>query len=477
MNIVSLDFLYFTSAFIIIYLFREGYNWRKVILTLFNIGFLVSFSTTPYSLILLFTFLLINYLFLWVRSKKLVRLNIGLIVLANIAVFIYFKGYTITSFMPTINKSFVVVGLSYILFRVLQIHIDSTSEDISEIMQPLRYFNFTCSFLTLVSGPIQRFQDFSKQYDELNSHSLTPTILLNSLSRIANGLIKISIISVFLNDFFNAIPKIEISLLSPAASFILSCFSYMLFLYANFSGYMDVVIGIGQIIGIRLPENFNYPLSANNMLDFWSRWHITLSQWFKFYVFNPFLKFIMAVLGNRKVFILYIGAIAYFITFLIMGIWHGTTAVFIFYGMLLGFGVSANKVYQIWIKNKIGKKNYFLLQNNLFYRIGCRAITNTYFAISLACLWNDFQGIFLKIEQIGKVRLVVAMFTTTIIVAALWLFFIILMRLIRKIDYKAIIQFGENSFIMYYWASIKYFVLIIFLLKEKTIPGFVYEVF
>jgi alginate O-acetyltransferase complex protein AlgI len=477
MSIISLDFLYFALAFIFVYLFRDAYNWRIIVLTLFNIGFLVSYSSSPHSLVLLMAFLLINYLFLWLKLKKYVRLDIWLMVLVNVIIFIYLKGYTVTSFLPAINKSFVVIGLSYILFRILQLHIDSNSEEINEVMQPLRYFNFTCSFLTLVSGPIQRFQDFSKQYDELNRHSLNTSLLLSALTRIANGLIKISIISVFLNDFFNAIPKTEISLLSPTASFILSCFSYTLFLYANFSGYMDIVIGLGNIIGIKLPENFNFPFSANNFLEFWNRWHITLSQWFKFYVFNPLSKSIMDGLGNRKVLIAYIGTFAYFVTFLIMGVWHGTTACFLFYGVLLGLGVSINKFYQIWIKNKIGKKKYYLLENNLFYQLVCRAITNTYFAISLACLWNNLEDLFLKIGQIGAMTFIIAVFITIIFVATLWFFFFLTLRFIKKVDFFAIPKVSGNSFAMYYWTSIKYFVLIVFLLKEKAIPGFVYEVF
>src|SRR5262250_2889257 len=100
---------------------------------------------------------------------------------------------------------------------------------------------------------------------------------------------------------------------------------------------MDVVIGIGRFYGFRLPENFDRPFAAGNFLEFWTRWHITLSNWFKVYVFNPGLRALAARVETPRA-MPYLGVLAYFVTFLLMGVWHGSTRAFVIYGLLLGAG-------------------------------------------------------------------------------------------------------------------------------------------
>src|SRR3546814_7265352 len=105
---------------------------------------------------------------------------------------------------------------------------------------------------------------------------------------------------------------------------------------------MGVAIGLGRLLGIAIPENFNRPELARNFLEFWSRWHITLSDWFKFYVFNPVTKELLRI-ADRPTLTPWLGAVGFFLTFFVMGVWHGTSATFVVYGLLLGLGVSLNK--------------------------------------------------------------------------------------------------------------------------------------
>ncbi|MCB4757547.1 MAG: hypothetical protein LHV69_11060, partial [Elusimicrobia bacterium] len=160
---------------------------------------------------------------------------------------------------------------------------------------------------------------------------------------------------------------------------------FTLYMYLNFSGYMDIVIGCGTLLGMSLPENFNKPFSASNFLDFWSRWHITLSQWFKTYVFNPLLKSLKYKWGGRS-YSNYLASISFFATFLLMGLWHGTTLVFLFYGFFLGFGTSFNKFYQVALTGFFGKERYAQLSDGPLYKILCQSLTVGYFSLSMICL-------------------------------------------------------------------------------------------
>lgn len=145
---------------------------------------------------------------------------------------------------------------------------------------------------------------------------------------------------------------------------------------------MNVVIGIAVLAGLRLPENFNSPYRTANFVELWSRWHVTLSEWFKFYVFNPLLK----AMGRRwggTVPMTYLGAICFFITFAVMGIWHGTTGYFLVFGLLLGLGVSVNRLWQSVAAKRLGRDKYRLLCERTIYADASRSAAIAFFSMSL----------------------------------------------------------------------------------------------
>jgi len=146
------------------------------------------------------------------------------------------------------------------------------------------------------------------------------------------------------------------------------------------------VIGIGALAGLRLPENFNFPFLSKNFLDLWSRWHITLSNWLKFYLFNAVLKALGEKFGNRNN-MAYLGAVAFFVTFVVMGVWHGTTYIFLVYGLFLGAGVTINRLWQIWAAQWLGKDGYKRLQQRQWYFQVSRAATLSYLALALSSFW------------------------------------------------------------------------------------------
>jgi alginate O-acetyltransferase complex protein AlgI len=175
---------------------------------------------------------------------------------------------------------------------------------------------------------------------------------------------------------------------------------YPLYLYANFSGYCDVVIALGRLFGLELPENFNRPFSATNFIEFWSRWHITLSTWLKTYVFTPLMMRLMR-LSDSPAAASGLSAFAFFVTFFLVGAWHGQTSEFLFFGVLQGGGVAANKLYQTVMTQALGRKRYLALAGNPIYAAICRGLTFVWFGFTLLWFWSDWSTIGLLLTFLG----------------------------------------------------------------------------
>ena len=144
--------------------------------------------------------------------------------------------------------------------------------------------------------------------------------------------------------------------------------AYPLFLYANFSGYIDIVIALARLMRLRLPENFDRPFSASSVLDFWNRWHMTLSNWLKTYLYNPLLLALMRRISSTAMDPL-LGVLCFFVTFFLIGVWHGRTSEFIMFGVLTGGGMSINKLWQLWLMRRLGRKGYKALAANTVYSL------------------------------------------------------------------------------------------------------------
>src|SRR6185437_9963217 len=126
--------------------------------------------------------------------------------------------------------------------------------------------------------------------------------------------------------------------------------------------------------------------------NFWSRWHITLSSWLKTYVYNPLMMVGMERISAPAL-APYIAVFAFFVTFFLVGLWHGQTSEFIFFGFLQGGGVAANKLYQVLMQKRLGTKRYRALARNTVYTAICRGLTFTWFAFTLLWFWSNWPQI------------------------------------------------------------------------------------
>ncbi len=389
MYFTSVEFFVFVALSLLAFHLAPSLRARRWVLAASNAVFMAVLVASPTLLVPMAVFLVCGFVFVRVAQARQSRpLTVASIVI-TVGAFVFFKGYSVVDFLPPLLEPYSVVGLSYVLFRVLHLLVDGYNGAIRTPVPFLLFLNYCCSFLSWLSGPIQRYEEFLEQESHLANPPMSTGLVWDAFSRIATGYFKLALLSGFLVDlheFLAALPLSGAGTLRLGTILGGAAASYTLYMYYNFAGYMDVVIGLGTLYGFRLPENFDRPFASGNFLEFWSRWHITLSNWFKFYVFNPATKALVSRWGTRRA-TPYLGVVAYFVTFATMGIWHGSTPIFFVYGLFLGSGVSLNKLYEIEGRRLLGKQAFGRLRANGPYAALCRGLVFTYFATALMCFW------------------------------------------------------------------------------------------
>lgn len=393
MEIASLPFAGFAVAAVLAYNAVRIDRGRQLVLLAANLIFIANFAATPQSLVPIAAFVLLGFLALRAveNSMRLGTVTAAIVIICG--VFIYVKRYTVVEFVPGLPFVYLLVGVSYILFRILHLLVDRYQGSIETPISALNYLNYTLFFPAFVSGPLQRYQDF---IGSPLARELDKDRVFGAFSRVLSGYVKIFVISPIFLAAFNKLlggitpEAVELDLAIASTYGAAACAFYIHF-YFSFQGYMDVVIGIANLMGIRLPENFKNPFVARNFLDFWSRWHITLAAWFRTYLFNPLLKALIRMTGWRKG-SNYLAVLAFFVSFLIMGIWHGTTELWVRYGLLLAAGVSINKLYQVVSGAILGRRRYTTLCDNRFYAALAVGMTFAYVSLAFSAFWPD-QGL------------------------------------------------------------------------------------
>lgn len=398
MDIGTLNFFIFCMIAIIIWMiFRPYHKLAPYLLIIINACFAATAAGSLQALIPVAAFIMFGYVLLILLDRAVIR---GwMVVVALIGLFAYVRRYDILSSLPQIPSVYSVIGLSYVLFRILHLALERDGGAVERRPGVLDYLNYVTFFPAWLSGPIQRYEDFKP------GTALSQSEALDALDRITLGAAKMLVVSALFSLSFDSAAQSLQSHESdgvirgmPIHAWASACF--FLRLYFNFSGSMDIVIGIAGLMGFRLPENFNKPWQAANIQDFWSRWHITLSEWFKSYLFNPILQSLGRSFGSTKR-MPYLAVVAFFMTFLVMGIWHGTSWVMVLYGVVLGAGVSANKLYEIWLKKRLGKQRQRQLASHPLYKSAANGLTLAYLALGMTFLWESPQSLSSHLTPLG----------------------------------------------------------------------------
>ena len=317
MNILSFEFIIFISIVFLLTMITNGII-RKILLLISNIFFLLSFG----NFIHLF-WLVITSIFTYVmgilinknHSKYQLALGIVPIVLS-----LFFFKYA-NNFVNV--KNFIIpLGISFYSFKMISYLVDIYQKKISEV-RILDFAIYISFFPTFTAGPINKIDSFIKQlntkyvFDYHNSKNGAVLCAFGMFEKI-----------VFADYLKNIIDTILMNNKADGIYTIVAVILYSFYIYLDFDGYSNVAIGVSRILGFNIDRNFKTPYLASSIMEFWDRWHISLSNWLKEYIYIP-------LGGSRK------GDIRKYlnilIVFIISGIWHGSTINFVIWG--LGHGI------------------------------------------------------------------------------------------------------------------------------------------
>ena len=330
----------------------------------------------------------------WVLMQMVARRKSGLLLAFGIACVVaeFFLARQVLPHAPAPAWLAVgrTIGLSYVMFRVLHLVVDAHGDELPPRTRLRDYVCYLFCYLTFLAGPIQRFQEFAEDAARPIRTTLRQATVAGAPA-IVMGYFNFTVVAAAFYTAF-AWSQVTTPEVPPPIADAIGWLSFAGYLYASFAGYTDIVRGVGKLIGFELPANFAAPFAATNFVDFWSRWHISLSEWFKLYVFNPAVKAMIAATG-RPALVPYLGAVGYFITFFLMGLWHGVGLRFVLYGICLGTGVSVNKLYQYAMLRRFGRARLAAVTRHRLYAAGARALAVGYFILALGFLWISAESL------------------------------------------------------------------------------------
>lgn len=296
--------------------------------------------------LLIITSTLVDYCSALIIEKGQRKLGLWLSIVFNIGILGYFKysHFAFTNLADilhffnisvTNSKQFsdviLPLGISFYTFQTMSYTIDVYRGEVKANKNLINFATYVTLFPQLVAGPIVRYKTIA---DELINRTTSTHLFSEGVERFIIGLAKKMLIAnncAFLADAIFSLPANDLSF----SLAWLGVIAYSFQIYFDFSGYSDMAIGLGKMFGFNFPENFNYPYTSKSIREFWNRWHITLSSWFKDYLYIP-------LGGNRH------GTLKtyfnLFFVFFITGLWHGANWTFVIWGVLHGLFIILERI-------------------------------------------------------------------------------------------------------------------------------------
>ncbi len=313
----------------IFYLVCNNLKIRNIILIVSSLVFYA--YGEPIAVILMIISIIANYFFGLGMTGKFKKTILTVSIFFNIAMLYVFKylSFSISLFdgitglgvpVPLIDLP---VGISFFTFQAMSYVIDVYKQPELKEKNILNIFLYISLFPQLIAGPIVKFSDIASQ---INKREITVEKTASGLRRFICGLSKKVLIANFVAQIADAAFDNPSANMSSPALWI-GAAAYMLQIFFDFSGYSDMAIGLGKMFGFEFRENFNYPFGADSMQDFWRKWNISVSTWFKEYVYIP-------LGGNRKGKIR--TSVNKCIVFFLTGLWHGANLTFVVWGIIHG---------------------------------------------------------------------------------------------------------------------------------------------
>lgn len=354
-------FLWFFTFFIVCYsIFQKRRIARLFILIIFSFYFYYK-SSGKFVILLAFVSFISYSMAFFVSTDKIylkkfaffsvLISNLGLLVAFKYSFFFlnifgFFSGAVFTPF-----DLIIPIGISFFVFQNLGYFLDVYKGNLKTERNLINFLAFSSFFPVIQAGPILRASNFLKQI--ISSPDVTNENLSRAVFFVISGLLKKGVISDYIG--INFIDRVfDNPLLYSGFENLFAIFGYALQIYCDFSGYSDIAVGLALFIGISLPPNFNLPYKSSSIKEFWQRWHISLSFWFRDFLFLPIAYSIARKLNNKN----FLGIKAenwsyvtgMIITMLLCGLWHGPSWSFILWGALYGVGISLERVIKSLLK-------------------------------------------------------------------------------------------------------------------------------
>ena len=363
MSVCSIEFLLLLMFVSAGFFWLPGVRSRQVLLAFCNAGFLYSLVPNAVAWVALGLVIGTGYAITKVLlahpRRSIFAAYLGLL----LAAFLILKQYEFLKiFLPPalFERSVIVVGLSYMLFRQIHVMVDSLQGQI-ERFSLWTYLNYQLNLFGLLAGPIQRYQEFQQCWSRLEPVLADWYEVYRAYLRVFFGVIKIVVAATaclwiyerLADGLAHGTLTEDLTTAKTVVAFLLLLYLYPAYIYFNFSGYCDIVIGGSSLLGLRMPENFNWPFFSRNMIEYCTRWHRTLGFWIRDYVFIPMYKTIAERWPSQAPSLAFL---CYFIALFLAGIWHGSTWNFVIFGLLNGIGVSAAKLWETYLVKRYGRQ-------------------------------------------------------------------------------------------------------------------------
>ena len=321
----SIYFIYYFLIIFLILYFITPKKFKNYTLLLGSL-FFYFYGDSKYIVLLLISSL-VNYILGRLISNKNKKLFLIIGLIFNFGLLFYFKYFNF--FLSNINSLFktninlfsivLPLGISFYTFKNASYLIDVYKNRVNPEKNFINYFTYIAMFPSLIQGPIVRYKDI-----DLKDKKISFDNFAMGVERFIIGLSKKVILADTLAKLVTSLTNMEVQ---TVVSLWVKATSDIVKLYLDFSGYTDMAIGLGLMIGIKIMENFDYPLSTYSVTSFWRKWHISLSSWFKDYIYIP-------LGGNRKgKFRKYFNI---FVVWFLTGLWHGASWNFILWGLYFG---------------------------------------------------------------------------------------------------------------------------------------------
>lgn len=372
-----------------------------------------AYGEPKYVLLMIFS-IVMNYLFgrlLDSENERLRRMIVGLAVCVNLALLFVFKYLDMVlktvnqishSSIPMANLA-LPIGISFFTFQALSYVIDVYRRDVEAEKNLFHVMLYISFFPQLIAGPIVKYHDIQEQ---IRSRKTDSGEIAAGMRRFILGLAKkvlISNVMAVTADALFAAPMGEMNILSAWTAAI----AYLFQIYFDFSGYSDMAIGMGRIFGFTFQENFRYPYISQSIQEFWRRWHISLSTWFKEYLYIP-------LGGNRKGKVR--TCVNKLIVFFSTGLWHGADWTFVIWGLWHGMFMLLEEVIPVKKLPRLLRHVYTLL----VVTVGFAMFRADTFAQGIQMTGKMFAGWSFQASQMNLVlQQMTPLFILTVIIAVI----------------------------------------------------------